>query len=518
MALGGSTGTGWYAVAPAAEVGTTPLPVAAGDRAYVVVRLQPGGEVSAFPARCPHRLVPLRTATVTDGRLQCPAHGGRCDSEGRCVDIPSLGATGTPPPRADLAMPWALEERHGWVWLAPDRTAAPSPARATTAPGAQRAPAAAPPPAAAYHGAGARAGSGADRAPGPGVRQSRPLAGARLAPGGAVARAAAGRMAAGPPAGTELDAAPGRGRALGRTARFRGARAPRRHLAGTGRTGGRAVGRPGGRRPPVRQQLALPVAVPRAGRTDGGHLPRRHPWSVRARVDHRPRGRRRHGRVPGRVRARRVHQRPGTVVRQPGGPRGRGREPGAAAAPADHLHLPRALPAAVAPGVPRLRGDDDDRVPPAARGPRLLPALRPPAALRRTRPEPSRTCDRSRADGPAAADPRGGHPLAGSPGAGGSPPRPARRAARPGRRARRGPAAGPLRLHRGGSAGDRRLNAQSGRSSVPHAGQVVGGSSSASRPQAGHTRRSQQAGSPPSSSGSRGSGASVMHPSYLRPG
>jgi phenylpropionate dioxygenase-like ring-hydroxylating dioxygenase large terminal subunit len=141
MALGGSTGTGWYAVAPAAEVGTTPLPVAAGDRAYVVVRLQPGGEVSAFPARCPHRLVPLRTATVTDGRLQCPAHGWRFDSEGRCVDIPSLGATGTPPPRADLAMPWALEERHGWVWLAPDRTAVLSPPRPPTTPVPEPAPA-----------------------------------------------------------------------------------------------------------------------------------------------------------------------------------------------------------------------------------------------------------------------------------------------------------------------------------------------------------------------------------------
>jgi len=108
--------------------------VVAGDRSYVVVRLRPGGEVSAFPARCPHRLVPLRTATVTEGRLQCPAHGWRFDADGRCVDIPSLGPAGSPPPRADLAMPWAVEERHGWVWLAPDRTAAMSPPRPATAP------------------------------------------------------------------------------------------------------------------------------------------------------------------------------------------------------------------------------------------------------------------------------------------------------------------------------------------------------------------------------------------------
>ncbi|MGY1805137.1 Rieske 2Fe-2S domain-containing protein [Blastococcus sp. SYSU D00922] len=142
----GSTSTGWYPVARATDVGTTPLPVGAGGRAFVVVRLQPGGEVSAFPARCPHRLVPLATATVRDGRLQCPAHGWRFDGEGRCVDIPSLGATGTPPPRADLATPWAVEERHGWVWLAPDRTATPSPPRPVAAPSPERPPAPAGPP------------------------------------------------------------------------------------------------------------------------------------------------------------------------------------------------------------------------------------------------------------------------------------------------------------------------------------------------------------------------------------
>lgn len=137
----GSTSTGWYPVARATEVGTTPVPVGAGGRAFVVVRLRDGGEVSAFPARCPHRLVPLVTATVHEGRLQCPAHGWRFDGEGRCVDVPSLGTTGTPPPRADLATPWAVEERHGWVWLAPDRTASPSPPRAALASGPEPVPA-----------------------------------------------------------------------------------------------------------------------------------------------------------------------------------------------------------------------------------------------------------------------------------------------------------------------------------------------------------------------------------------
>ncbi|WP_244524863.1 Rieske 2Fe-2S domain-containing protein [Trujillonella endophytica] len=121
-------------MARATAVGTTPVPVGAGGRAYVLVRLRPGGEVSAFPARCPHRLVPLTAATTVDGTLQCPYHGWRFDGDGRCVDVPSLGPAGSPPPRADLTPPWAVEERHGWVWLAPERTAVALPPRPVSPP------------------------------------------------------------------------------------------------------------------------------------------------------------------------------------------------------------------------------------------------------------------------------------------------------------------------------------------------------------------------------------------------
>jgi phenylpropionate dioxygenase-like ring-hydroxylating dioxygenase large terminal subunit len=129
MAATEATSTGWYPVARAAAVGSVPVQVGAGGQAYVVVRMRPGGEVSAFPARCPHRLVPLAAGAVIEGRLQCPAHGWRFDAEGRCIDIPSLGSHGAPPPRADLALPWAVEERHGWVWLAPEPTTVPAPPR-----------------------------------------------------------------------------------------------------------------------------------------------------------------------------------------------------------------------------------------------------------------------------------------------------------------------------------------------------------------------------------------------------
>ena len=137
-----STGasSGWFPVARATEVGTTPVPVGAGGQAYVVVRLQPGGGVRAFPARCPHRLVPLAAGSVVDGTLQCPYHGWRFDAAGRCAEIPSLGPQGAAPPRADLPVPWAVEERHGWVWIAPEPTADAAPPRPHREPVAERPP------------------------------------------------------------------------------------------------------------------------------------------------------------------------------------------------------------------------------------------------------------------------------------------------------------------------------------------------------------------------------------------
>src|SRR3978361_2357212 len=134
MVESSGTSTGWFPVASATEVGTTPLPVGAGGRSFVVVRLRPGGEVTAYPARCPHRLVPLASATVVPGTRRCASRGWRFDAEGRCAEIPSLGADGTPPPRADLDMPWAVEERDGWVWLAPERTPVVRPPRISDTP------------------------------------------------------------------------------------------------------------------------------------------------------------------------------------------------------------------------------------------------------------------------------------------------------------------------------------------------------------------------------------------------
>jgi len=123
-------GTGWFPVARAADVGGTPLLVGAGGRPWVVVRLRPGGEVTALSPRCPHRLLPLTSATVVGGELRCAGHGWTFAADGRCRGVPALGPDAVPPPRADLSAPWAVEERDGWVWVAPDRTLHHRPPRA----------------------------------------------------------------------------------------------------------------------------------------------------------------------------------------------------------------------------------------------------------------------------------------------------------------------------------------------------------------------------------------------------
>lgn len=123
-------GTGWFPVARAADVGSTPRLVGAGGRPWVVVRLRPGGEVTALSPRCPHRLLPLTSATVVGGELRCAGHGWTFAADGRCRDVPALGPDAVAPPRADLSAPWAVEERDGWVWVAPDRTLHHRPPRA----------------------------------------------------------------------------------------------------------------------------------------------------------------------------------------------------------------------------------------------------------------------------------------------------------------------------------------------------------------------------------------------------
>ena len=90
---------------------------------WAVARID--GRVVALTDRCPHRGSPLSAGCIVDGTVRCAYHGFRFRGDGRCVDIPALGPDATIPPKADVRVAAAVEERYGLVWLAPEPPLAP---------------------------------------------------------------------------------------------------------------------------------------------------------------------------------------------------------------------------------------------------------------------------------------------------------------------------------------------------------------------------------------------------------
>jgi phenylpropionate dioxygenase-like ring-hydroxylating dioxygenase large terminal subunit len=118
----------WHCVAHTDEVDTTPVQVWLLGEPWVLVRLGPGKALRAFVDRCPHRSAPLSIGTVVGDELQCAYHGWRYAESGACTAIPALGDAATIPSRACLITPFAVEERFGLVFLAPEEPRSPLPA------------------------------------------------------------------------------------------------------------------------------------------------------------------------------------------------------------------------------------------------------------------------------------------------------------------------------------------------------------------------------------------------------
>ena len=116
---------GWHPVARSDEVGTDPIAVQLLGEHWALVRLTPGGPVSAWLDVCPHRCAPLSAGSVDGGRLRCGYHGWCFDTAGACVEIPSNRADAPIPARARATVPAELIERHDLVWLAPEPPLAP---------------------------------------------------------------------------------------------------------------------------------------------------------------------------------------------------------------------------------------------------------------------------------------------------------------------------------------------------------------------------------------------------------
>ena len=88
---------------------------------------RPDEGVRVFADRCPHRRAPLSLGQCDGATLRCAYHGWVFDADGQCVEIPSMGAGATIPPRARLSGPFAVAESHGMVFIAPDEPLTPLP-------------------------------------------------------------------------------------------------------------------------------------------------------------------------------------------------------------------------------------------------------------------------------------------------------------------------------------------------------------------------------------------------------
>lgn len=106
----------WYAVAWDHEVTSRqPLARTIADTAVVLYRTDEGRPVALADA-CWHRLAPLSMGTLVGGdQIQCPYHGLRYNSAGRCTRMP---AQQTVNPSAMVAS-FPVHERHRYVWIWP---------------------------------------------------------------------------------------------------------------------------------------------------------------------------------------------------------------------------------------------------------------------------------------------------------------------------------------------------------------------------------------------------------------
>jgi phenylpropionate dioxygenase-like ring-hydroxylating dioxygenase large terminal subunit len=117
----------WYAAAWSEELKRRPLGRALLGRRLALFR-GPDGGACAIGARCPHRGADLSQGRRVDGTVECPFHGWRFDSHGRCVSIPSQ-PDGMKVPRGAVLDSFGVAERDGVVWLranAGDGPSAPS--------------------------------------------------------------------------------------------------------------------------------------------------------------------------------------------------------------------------------------------------------------------------------------------------------------------------------------------------------------------------------------------------------
>lgn len=104
----------WYAVAESAEVTREPFRRIILNEPLVLFRTEAGDPVGLEDICC-HRLAPLSSGQLIGDTIECPYHGLRFDTEGKCTHVPG---TTSVPARARVRK-YPLLERYGFVWAWP---------------------------------------------------------------------------------------------------------------------------------------------------------------------------------------------------------------------------------------------------------------------------------------------------------------------------------------------------------------------------------------------------------------
>ena len=102
----------WYAAAWANELlGDKLLARTLLDEPLAFFR-DSAGKAVALGDRCPHRFAPLSRGKIIDDTVQCPYHGLRFGTDGRCIHNPH-----GPVPAVARVKSYPLLERYGLIWI-----------------------------------------------------------------------------------------------------------------------------------------------------------------------------------------------------------------------------------------------------------------------------------------------------------------------------------------------------------------------------------------------------------------
>src|SRR5687768_16629783 len=102
----------WWVAAFSDEVGRDLLGRWLLETPVLLYRKQ-DGTIAAIENRCPHRGAPLSLGCLKGDAVQCGYHGFTFDSDGRCIDVPSMKA----PLAAARVRAFPVVEQPPYVWI-----------------------------------------------------------------------------------------------------------------------------------------------------------------------------------------------------------------------------------------------------------------------------------------------------------------------------------------------------------------------------------------------------------------